>query len=402
MTNRADLHDQRRRVLFLMSDTGGGHRAAARSIQAAMNDRYPDQYRFSMVDVFRCCTPFPYKYMPEFYPIWVTYSAITWQFGYMLTDGRWRSRLFLDAAFFTWRKKLEAMFEHEKADIVVCVHSLFNRAALRVLSQHAQRPPFITVVTDLVSTPVSWYQPKTDRCLVPTDEAYARGLDIGMPAEKMQVTGLPVHPDFINKLQSKAEARDQLGWYPDKMGVLLVSGGDGMGPVYETVQAINAAGFDIQLAIVAGRNERLKRQLNSIDWRQPTYIYPFVDYMATLMAAADIIITKAGPATITEASVAGLPMILSGRVPGQEDGNVRLVINKGAGVFAPKPERVVHYLRNWINAAPEVREGYSKAAQQLSRPDAAWVVAEEIHRTLETHLEHNATQQQLHLKSLHR
>ena len=386
MINRADRSDQRRRVLFLMSDTGGGHRAAALAIQAAMEDAYPHQYDFRMVDVFRCCTPFPYKYMPEFYPIWVTYSAITWQFSYLLTDGRWRSRLFLDAAYPSWRKKLTAMFEREQADIVVCVHSLFNRAALRVLNQMPNRPPFITVVTDLVSTPVSWYQKETDRCLVPTHEAYHRGVDVGMPPEKMQMTGLPIHPNFINNLLSKAEARQKLGWVPDKLAVMLVSGGDGMGPVYETVKAINDARFDIQLAIVAGRNERLKRQLNTIDWNQPTYVYPFVDFIATLMAASDILITKAGPATITEAGVAGLPMILSGRVPGQEDGNVRLVINNGAGVFAPKPHRVVEYLNNWLYADPAVRQNYSDAAKQLAHPKAAWRVADEIHQTLEQHL----------------
>lgn len=372
-----------KRVLFLLSDTGGGHRAAANAIQAAMQQRYPQRYHFNIVDVFKCCATFPYQYMPLFYPLWVTYSGITWQMGYVLTDGRLRSRFFLDATYPRWRPKLIAMLQKQQPDIIVCTHSLINRAVLRALDELPERIPFVTVVTDLVSTPVSWYQPDCDLCLVPTPEAYQRGLAVGMQPQQMQITGLPVHPDFVQHLGDQQTAREQLGWLPNKTSVLLVSGGDGMGPVFKTVQAINEQGLDIQLAIVAGRNERLKRQLSQLNWQQPTYIYPFVDYMATLMAASDILITKAGPATIAEASVAGLPMILSGRVPGQEDGNVRHVVNNRAGVFAPKPAMVADYLRAWLNSDPSVHQAFSAASQQLAQPHAAWHVADAIHGVLQ-------------------
>ncbi len=371
-----------KRILFLLSDTGGGHRAAAEAIQMAMQQHYPHHYHFTTVDVFKCCATFPYQYMPSFYPIWVTYSSITWQMGYVLTDGRLRSHFFLDATFPRWKPKIEAMIKAQRPDIIICTHSLINRTVLRTLATMPEQIPFVTVVTDLVSTPVSWYQPQADLCLVPTIEAYERGLKAGMKPEQMQITGLPVHPDFVQHLSDKQSAREQLGWLPDKTAVLLVSGGDGMGPVYKTVKAINQQGLDIQLAIVAGRNDRLKRQLNRLNWQQPTYVYPFVNYMATLMAASDILITKAGPATITEACTAGLPMILSGRVPGQEDGNVRFVVNNKAGVFAPKPQMVVDYLRAWIAADSSAHQSYSTTARQLAQPQAAWQVADAIHHLI--------------------
>lgn len=369
------LSNTPKRILFLLSDTGGGHRAAANAIAQALSDDFPEQYETRFVDVFRCCTPFPFCYMPEIYPIWVTYSSITWQFAYVMSDGRLRSRILLDLAFISWRKQLRRMLQAEAPDVVVCVHSLFNRAALHVLDSMPERPPFITVVTDLVSTPVSWYQSSADTITVPTDDAYQRGLDIGIKPQQLQVTGLPVHPHFADQLINKQQARAQLDWHPDKTTVLLISGGDGMGPVYETVKAINAERFDIQLAVVAGRNAALIQRLQKLKWQQPTKVYPFVDYVATLMAASDILITKAGPATIAEACMAGLPMILSGRVPGQEDGNVRLVVNNRAGVYAPRPHLVVEYLHKWLQADSSVRESFSAAAYQLARPNAASNIA---------------------------
>ncbi len=370
-----------KKVLFLMSDTGGGHRAAAEAIQAAMEMLYEDTYQFELVDVFRYYTPFPFRYMPEFYPIWVNYSSFTWKLGYLFLDGRLRSDIMLDFWHISWRQGLQALFREHEADVVVCVHSLFNRAALRSLNHASRfRPPFVTVVTDLVSTPVAWYQLDEDLCLLPTQQAYDRGLKLGMRHDQMKVTGLPIHPSFVDGITSKAEAREMLGWHPELPGVLLVSGGDAMGPVYRTACAINDLKLDIQLAIIAGRNQRLQGRLEATHWNQLTHIYPFVDYMARLMTAADILVTKSGPATISEACVAGLPMILSGKVPGQEDGNVELVVENGAGVYAPAPDLVAQHLKEWVTGPPETLQTYASAATALGRPRAAWLVAEEIHR----------------------
>ena len=80
----------------------------------------------------------------------------------------------------------------------------------------------------------------------------------------------------------------------------------------------------------------------------PTKIYGFVREMPEFMRAADILVTKAGPGTISEAFIAGLPMILYSRMPGQEDGNVTYVVEKGAGVWAPEADLVVDTLRSWL------------------------------------------------------
>lgn len=368
------------RVLFLMSDTGGGHRAAAEAIQAAMEDEYPGQYEYVLVDVFRDYTPFPFNQMPEFYPVWVNHSKRSWQFGYMLTNARRRSKLILDSFHLSWRNGLKRLFEQHEADIVVSVHTLFTRPALRTLNnQDETRPPFITVVTDLVSTHAFAYENQTDLTVVPTLAAYKRGLKYGMQADKMRITGLPVHPNFVKGLMSKEDACASLQWDPAKPAVLMVSGGQGVGPMLETARAINAQKLDIQLAIIAGSNKALKRELEAQEWHQPTFVYPFVSDMARYMAAADILITKAGPATVSEACVAGLPMIISGYIPGQEDGNVAHIVEHGAGVFAPSPYEVAKALAKWVNQPPEVRHEYAEHAAQLGRPEAAWTIARIVH-----------------------
>jgi 1,2-diacylglycerol 3-beta-galactosyltransferase len=215
--------------------------------------------------------------------------------------------------------------------------------------------------------------------LVPTQAAYDRGLTFGVAAEKMRITGLPVHPKFTAGLLDKEQARQELGIKAGLPAVLLVSGGDGMGPLFEIVRAINQQALKCQLIIVAGRNQKLRDQLEAQSWNQLTQIYGFVDFMPKLMAACDMIVTKAGPATITEASIAGLPMIISGGIPGQEDGNIQHVMENKIGVYAPGPQLVAQAVAKWLKE-PDKLQKRAARAKNVSYPQAVWDIVEEVYQ----------------------
>lgn len=370
-----------KRVVFLMSDTGGGHRAAAEAIRAAMERRYPGAYTFELVDVYRRYTPFPMNLMPEIYPRWVNWAAASWGLSFRLADGRRRGALVMAAINRWWGRGMRRLVAEHPADVMVSVHSLFSRPAMRAYNRwHPYRPPFVSVVTDLVSAHAFAYEKDADRCLTPTPAARARGLALGLEPERVRVTGLPIHPRFLDGLADKRAARRRLGWDLDRPAVLVSGGADGMGPVFAIARAIDRLGLDIQLAIVTGRHRCLKQRLEAAAWRGPAFVYPFLDSLAGLMAAADVLVTKAGPATICEACAAGLPMVLSGAVPGQEDGNVTYVVEGGAGVYAPSPEAAAGAVRAWLAGDPATLAERAQRARMLARPDAVWEIAEEIHQ----------------------
>lgn len=367
-----------KRVLVLMSDTGGGHRAAAEAIQHAAQTRYPNELIFELVDVFREYTPFPFKYSPEVYPIWVNYAGPTWKFNFAVTNAPLRSEIVSHLFYLQWRRGIRRMLAEHPADMILSVHALLTRPVMKTLKERPSRPPFMTVVTDLVSTHAFWYTKQTDRCLVPTQSAYDRGLHFGLSPQQLRVTGLPVHPNFVSQLTSKHEARQFLGVDQELPTVLLVSGGDGMGPVFQIAQAINQKRLPCQLLIVAGRNEKLKARLQANEWHQPTTIFGFVDFMPRLMAAADMLVTKAGPATISEACMAGLPIIISGAVPGQEDGNIDHVVQNEVGVYAPSAEQVAKAVELWLYADPDEHQKRRARAKALACPQAVWDIADEV------------------------
>jgi 1,2-diacylglycerol 3-beta-galactosyltransferase len=121
----------------------------------------------------------------------------------------------------------------------------------------------------------------------------------------------------------------------------------------------------------------LKNRLETRTWNIPHKIYGFVQNMPDLMRAADVLITKAGPGTISEAFIAGLPIILYNRLPGQEEGNVLYVIGEGAGMWAPEPGMVVSVIKNWINHPDRLAE-ITQASQSLARPLAARQIAHHL------------------------
>ncbi|MCC6892387.1 MAG: glycosyltransferase [Anaerolineae bacterium] len=367
-----------KRILILFSDTGGGHRAAAEAIRDALMIKHPNEVSIEMVDVFRAYSPFPFKYMPEMYPWVVNRSKSGWGVGYNFTNTRSKAKLIQQTMYVSMEKSMLKMLREHPADLIVSVHSLLTRTTMQGLMQFEKRPPFMVVVTDLVSTHMFWYDKDVDRCIVPTQPAFDRGLQSGLTPEQMRITGLPVHPNFAERLMDKADARKELGWDPDLPAVLMVGGGEGMGALYETARAVNDMRQKCQLIVIAGRNHALKAKIEADRWNQPTHVYPFVTNMPVLMAASDILVSKAGPATISEACIAGLPVILYDAIPGQETGNVEFVVEHDAGIYAPSPTEAAEAVAKWLGEGPEGLKRHSDNARRLGRPNAVWDIADEV------------------------
>lgn len=367
-----------KRILFLMSDTGGGHRAAAEAIRDALFIRYgKHNLLVDLVDVFKESF-FPLNYMPEFYPVWINNSKASWGIGYNLSNTRRRAKVLSRGMYLTSGHLLRRMVREYPADVIVSVHSVITRPTLYALHTLQKRPPFVTVVTDLVSTHMFWYDARVERCLVPTQAAYDRGLESGISPAQMRITGLPVHPQFMSELKDRDKARYELGWEQNIPTILMVGGGQGMGPLFDTARAINQQRLNCQLAIIAGRNAPLKARLEAAQWNQPTHIYGFVRDMPRLMSAGDMIVTKAGPGTICEAAIAELPMIISDAIPGQETGNIDYVVNNNAGVYAPTPDKVAATVTAWLQEGEAGLRRRAENAKKIGHPNAVWEIAEEV------------------------
>lgn len=358
-----------KKIVILFSDTGGGHRSAGEAIAEALTARYGTEARVQMVDILKDYAPYLFNRLPDWYPGMLRHRWL-WGLGYRATDEMCRSRLIGALVWPYVRSTMRRVIQDHPADVYVAVW-VYLLPLLRALG--LPRPPVITVVTDLVSIHAWWCHPQSDLCLVPTEPARQRLIWNGIAPEKVRVVGLPVAARFCGPVGEKTALRAQLGWGVKRPVVLLMSGGEGTGPVYPIAQALSASGLDCELAVVAGRNEALHTLLRATVWQIPTHIYGFVREIPEFMRAADVLVTKAGPSTLSEAFTIGLPLIIYDFLPGQETGNVSYVEQAGAGLFASGPTAVVTALRRWIGPAaePQALVQAARNSQRLARPDAA-------------------------------
>lgn len=361
-------------ILFLFSDTGGGHRSAAEAIIEALDVYFPGQVTTEMLDFFVKYAP------PPFDKAVTTYAPMAqvpdlWELGYRLSNGKYRSQLIQDVIWPYVRKATESLVEEHPCDVFLSVHPIINTPILRALEP--EHDPYLTVITDLVTTHALWYNKSATLTLAPTDEARQRGIELGLDPDQIVVVGQPIADRFRQPSPPRDVLREQLGWPQELPVALIVGGGEGMGPIEEMVHAVDQAEMNLMMAVIAGRNQTLKQSLESAGLQTPHEIYGFVENMPDFMKAADVILTKAGPGTISEAFTAGLPIILYSKMPGQEDGNVDYVVKKGAGVWAPYPEKVVATLRYWLDH-PDAFEQVSSTSKSLAKPDASKDIAQRI------------------------
>ncbi|MCS6993459.1 MAG: glycosyltransferase [Anaerolineales bacterium] len=362
---------QKPHILFLFSDTGGGHRSAAEAIIEALHLEFGDTVTTEMVDFLKEHMPTPINRLPQWYPYMVKLPQL-WGASFRISDGRARARAITATLWPAVSRFARGIVNRHPSDLIVSVHPLATSFILRALGKN--RPPFITVVTDMVTTHALWFDQRADLICVPTDIARFRAIEYGMEPEQVVTVGQPIAARYCVPVGDKSELRRKLGWPLDKFTAVLVGGGEGMGPLAQTARAINESGLDLFLAVVAGRNERLKHSLEEYFWNIPARIYGFTRDMPDFMRAADVLITKAGPGTIAEALNAHLPIILYAKLPGQEDGNVTYVRETGTGVWAPTPQRVVSTLREWIEQ-PERRQKFVEACKKAARPDSSRTIA---------------------------
>lgn len=360
------MKDADREVLILTSDVGGGHRSVALALAEALE---PFHFEASIVDVITQGLPSPLNRIGRLYGPLVNRAPLIWHALYHLTEGRWRTGFLLRCLIPLFFKRLISLLWTTNPDVVVSTHPLANHLTVWAL-QRTRRVPMVTMITDLVRPHPLWVCSEVDLCLVPTEEARREALNWGIPGEKVKVVGLPVGLAFTRRVVDGGALRADLGLEGDLFTVLISGGGEGIGDLLALVKAVAKAGLEAQLIVVAGRNRKLKDRLEERAWDIPIHVTGFTEKMSTLMQAADCVITKAGPSTISEALVSGLPLIITSAIPGQEEANVDYVVRSGAGIYTPAPEKAVAALRELI-ASPEALEQMRKAAWQLAHPQAA-------------------------------
>ncbi|HUY96208.1 MAG TPA: glycosyltransferase [Verrucomicrobiae bacterium] len=366
-------------LLVWTAGTGGGHRGVAAAITQAASALPGLAGRVKTSEPLERASPALRRVLSAYGPL-VRYAPLAWGGLFHLTQGH-GVRSALEAGLGRLLVPvLRAELIREQPQAVVVLHPLLVASAVaarRALPATVSRPAIVVLVTDLAGGHPSWVDPAVDRTLTASVAASRWARSLGAPPDRITLVGLPVHPALADPAPDAADRRAlriSLGLDPELFCVLLSGGAEGAGPIASAAACLLRSNLPLQLAVICGRNHILAQRLRR--WRapRPMRIAEFVEDVPSWLRSADVVVGKAGPSSVAEAAAAGLPVLVTSALPGQERPNVALIEEEGFGASVPV-RRLAEVVASLAAPGSARYQAMAAAARRWGRPRAAVTVA---------------------------
>lgn len=251
-------------------------------------------------------------------------------------------------------------------DVIVATHIFAANLVSKFKEKKKTNAVTFGVLTDFTVHPF-WETANLDYYVTPSALLNNQMIKKGIPEERILPFGIPIEMKFTNSV-NKAEARKILG-FENKKTAFVMTGSMGYGDVIKYVKELDDLEYDFQIVTVCGSNVHLKNQIDRLHTKKKIYNFGFVDNVETIMDASDLIISKPGGLTTSEALAKKLPMILIDPIPGQEDRNYEFLINNGLAIGVSETFTVGEALYQLL-ASENRAECMKKMAEEIGKPDA--------------------------------
>ncbi|MEF3306106.1 MGDG synthase family glycosyltransferase [Paenibacillus sp. GYB003] len=341
------------KILILSGPYGEGHKQAAQALLETCRLTRPNA-EVTIVDFMEWTLPRLHGISKAVFHQGV--QKFPSVYGYLFRHTKKGTTLSTMSSRLRWYglKRIVRLLEETEPSVVVCTFPLAAAAMSALKMSGLTDIPTVTVITDHTDHSY-WVHPGTDLYVVGSDKV-RRGLALsGVPADRIEVTGIPIRPPFsLGALETDRPAlREKLGLSVHKPVLLLMGGGYGM--MHEGVVRLmleNARSGAMQVVVVCGHNEKLRRKLQErLDSEAPGHdvrLTGFITNMEQYMGAADLIVTKPGGLTTSEAIAMRLPMVLYRPLPGQEEDNADYLTGAGVAVRAANEEALMETVRQLV------------------------------------------------------
>ena len=347
-----------KKVLIMSASTGGGHNRAARAIKEELESRTIDNMSIEceIVDSLKLVNNTMDKVISRGYEKSALYTPKAYGSVYRFSETTIASKNEFKTNPLTslMARKFKHLLNESTPDLIIGTHP-FPMIALSTLKKNnnihslsrsesfykstkVDIPPMISVLTDY-TTHSTWIQNEIDYYIV--GHEYVKELLVyeGVDSEKVKAFGIPVEKSFLSH-RDRETVLTELGLSPEKLTVLLMGGSFGAGNIKETLEDLIAIDRDFQILVITGRNEHLKdklsKMLDSTIHNKNICLLGYTNKMNDILASIDVLISKPGGLTTTEALLNDVPMIVPYFIPGQEEENLDFLTNCGGALRTTK------------------------------------------------------------------
>lgn len=349
------------RVLIVCAPFGAGHYMAAAAVRQALY-----AYAGASCDILDLGEVGALRLASQGYLWSLRHSPRAWRTLYRWTSapaGQSRAEQLVCLALRRWLRQALAV---HKPDVVVATHPFAGAALGRLRAAGLLQAPLALVVTDFLPHP-AWVHPAVDRYFVAPLGARRRLQTLGVPSGRISETGIPIAKAFNEPIHPRRQ---------DAAPRLLIMGGSlGLGPLPTVVRQLAGLPVRPEIDAVAGNNRLLYQQLADVSRDLPNLrVHGYTNEVATMMRHASLLVGKPGGLSSSEALACGLPMLITGCLPGQEEDNAHVLAAAGAGVLSTVDELGQTVMRLLVEAPHELHQ-LQASALALGRPSAAAAVA---------------------------
>lgn len=347
-----------KKVLIMSASTGGGHNRAARAIKEELESRTIDNMSIECEIVYslKLVNNTMDKVISRGYEKSALYTPKAYGSVYRFSETTIASKNEFKTNPLTslMARKFKHLLNESTPDLIIGTHP-FPMIALSTLKKNnnihslsrsesfykstkVDIPPMISVLTDY-TTHSTWIQNEIDYYIV--GHEYVKELLVyeGVDSEKVKAFGIPVEKSFLSH-RDRETVLTELGLSPEKLTVLLMGGSFGAGNIKETLEDLITIDRDFQILVITGRNEHLKdklsKMLDSTIHNKNICLLGYTNKMNDILASIDVLISKPGGLTTTEALLNDVPMIVPYFIPGQEEENLDFLTNCGAALRTTK------------------------------------------------------------------
>ena len=368
-----------KKILIAYANAGAGHKKAALAVEGAFKEINRGDIETKVIDTLDYSTPFFKAGYPASYLFMVNKIPYIWGLFYYLLDtrifyrciARYGRRLHNSLGF----QGLVKFLNEYNPDLVINAHFLGSEVMVNMKKKSMlKNTKLISVVTDYM--PHSFWVDKTiDYYCVAQEETKKELTKRGVAAEEIKVFGIPVNRAFGIK-KDKKQICAKIGIDDKKKTVLIGSGGFGVGPIKELVKGLIDVKEAEQILVICGNNQKLYNDINEIIQNDGGRVkaYPYVENMDEMMSVADVIVTKSGGMTSSEAMAEDLPMVITSAIPGQEARNSNYLVNSGVAVKACSVKKTKEVITELFSFAQKL-ESLKKRIKEIKKPNSSRDIA---------------------------
>jgi len=369
------MNKNMKRIIVFYIQPKTGHHAAAKAIEKAFNQLYPST-EVLVLDFMEYVNPVIAELLHKTYFNVIKRSPETWRYLYDNPAVFKKTKKFRDLIIRLNLTRIRKLITSYKPNAIICTQAIPCSSLSYYKKTKKLSIPIIGVVTDF-TTHSYWLHDEVDFYIVPSEREKWRLMSKGIGENRIKVFGIPTDPKFKIK-HDKALLEQKHDLAPHLPKILLMGGSQGLGAIKNIINRLSDINVPLQLLVVTGINKSLaKKLINGKEkgkYPASMKVFSHIDYIDELLEASDIVITKPGGLTISEAFIKQKPMILINPIPGQESQNCEYLLGEKAAVKADTEEELINILEELLKNPAELKE-ISFQAQRLKKPDASEDIA---------------------------